>query len=256
MNLKYGLNPSPEPPALKFGTYLVPNLLPTIPQTFGRANLFPKDGWGTLKNAGIGAIGDCTVAGSMHAAMLWRKLAGVDVDFTDHDAQDDYSAITGYVPGDDSTDTGADMVAVAKYWQRTGFRDAVDQRHYIAAYLGGRDPPNWEHVYAGCYLFAVVGLSVRIPTSAPKQFEAGEPWHVVRGDSIEGYHFLPLFDRTAAGNGLVVTWGAQQEVTQQWLETYTFEVVYYISAEEMVNGETSEGFDMAALEGDLAIIGG
>lgn len=243
---KYGLKRSPEPPSLRFGAYLIPKKLPPIPATFGRANLFPKNGWLMLAND---SYGDCTVAGAMHAIMAWNKLGERHVPrFTDLDAKDDYFTITG------GQDTGADMVAVAKYWQRTGFRDAKVNRHRIAAYLAG-DPTKPENIAAGCYLFGVVGWGVEVPSSAQDQFTEGVPWDPVPGDTIEGYHFVPQIDRLPNGNDLIVTWGAAQEVTPKWRQAYLQEVVYYISEEEMADGETPEGFNMQALEDDLAIVG-
>lgn len=197
---------------------------------------------------GNDTIGDCTVAGAMHCVMLWNKLKGANVRFSTLDAQDDYFAITG------GSDDGADMVQVAKYWQATGFRDRQDSRHSIAAYLSG-DPGNFDHIYSGCYLFGCVGFGIEITSSAIPQFDNGEPWAPALDDSIEGYHFVPLIDRMPDGNALVVTWGAAQEVTPKWLSLHLKEVVYYISEEEMTNGETPEGFNMAALEDDLALLG-
>lgn len=243
---KYGLKPSPEPPSLRFGTYLVPKQLPPIPQAFGHYTVIPDSGWRMLAND---TLGDCTVAGAMHCVMLWNAIAGINIVFTNADARDDYFAITG------GADDGADMVQVAKYWQKTGFRDDQDSRHYIAAYMAV-DHLNPDHYYAASYLFGAVGLGVQIPSSAQDQFSAGEPWANVPGDSIEGYHYVPLVGRKANGNAVVVTWGAAQEVEQSWLDANLQEVVAMISIEEMVNGTTPEGFNVAALEDDLAVIAG
>lgn len=243
---KYGLNLSPQPPALRFGDYLIPRKLPTIPPSFGHYNLFPQKGWGMLMND---TLGDCTVAGAMHCVMLWNKIAGVGIRFTDLDAQDDYFAITG------GEDTGADMVAVAKYWHQTGFRDSVALRHRIGAYLAVNHLIP-ERYYTAAYLFAAVGLGVQIPSSAQQQFVDGKPWSYNAGDEIEGYHYVPLVGRRANGNAIVVTWGATQEVEQAWLDANLAEVVCMISEEELVDGKTPEGFNIAALEDDLDAIGG
>lgn len=244
-----GLVPSPVAPGLRFSTYLMAATLPSIPDTFGHQNLFPRVGYGMLGND---RVGDCTVAGAMHAVMLWNKIAGRNVNFTTLDAIDDYSAISGYRPGDPSTDNGADMVAVAKYWRQTGIRDNTATRHRITAYLGV-NVSLLDHVYAAAYLFDAVGLGVNITSSCEDQFDRGEPWSVVHSDSVEGMHFVPLISKSAAGLG-VVTWGAFQLITEEWLRANLVEVVAYLSEESLTNGKSAEGLDLSALQGDLEAV--
>src|SRR5438477_68368 len=124
MKYKTGLLRSPKPPRLVFSAYVEPSLLPPIPSTFGHRGLYPPRGWGMLGND---AIGNCGVAGPMHAVMLWRAVVNKRVLFTNIDAREDYFAITG------GGDTGVDMVQAAKYWQYTGFRDSMGNRHKILA---------------------------------------------------------------------------------------------------------------------------
>ncbi len=247
---KYGLNRMAELPRMRFGTYLRESQLLPIPATFGRTGLFPRVGWGMLGND---QFGDCTICGAMHASMCWNKIVGRDVRFTTLDAQEDYSAVTGYISGDDSTDTGADMQQVASYWRDIGMRDAHSNRHKIGAYLSG-NPDNFDHLYAGCYLLGPVGLGITVPQIAGQQFDAGEPWHIVPGSPDDGYHYVPLIDHMPNGNALVVTWGAQQEVEQAWLAKYLKEVVYYVSEEMLINGVSPQGFALVDLMDDLPIV--
>jgi hypothetical protein len=247
MNLKYGLIPAERPPDLRYSSYFLPHFLPSIPTYFGHQDVYPKDGWGMLKNGGHGAIGDCAVAGPMHCVMLWNKVASKHVRFTDADASEDYFALTG---GDD---TGVDMVTAASYWHKTGFRDSKNQRHKIFVYLGV-DPKNLEHVYSAAYLFGAVGLGIQVPSSAERQFIDGHPWTNVPGDKILGYHYVPLVGRVANGNAVVITWGRAQEVEQSWLGTNLRECVAMISQEFLIEGKSPEGFDWAALQDDLAYL--
>lgn len=245
MKYKTGLNRMAKPPELRFGSYLMESQLPPIPGTFNRAYLFPPDGWGMLGND---QYGDCTVAGAMHAIMLWNKMAGHSARFTALDATDDYFAITG---GDD---TGADMAQVADYWQHTGMRDRHAVRHKIGAYLLG-NPSNFDHLYAGCYILGPVGLGIEITRNSEAQFEnEHEPWHIVDGDEVIGYHYVPLIDRVN-GNAAVVTWGATQQIEQTWLAQHLKEVVFYVSPEDMVDGKSPQGFAMADLLMDLQVVG-
>jgi hypothetical protein len=250
MLFKTGLLPSPHPPALHFRSYMLRTLLPSVPAVFGHHNVYPKNGWLMLDND---RIGDCTVAGAMHCSMLWNKIAGKAVRFTDLDAQEDYSAITGYHKDDPASDTGADMVAVAKYWQQTGFRDSHANRHKIAVYMAV-DPKHLDRVFAAAYLFDAVGLGVQVRQSDETNFIDGHPWTGASHDPVVGYHYVPLIGRLANGNAVVVTWGGAQEVQHSWLEANLREVVAMISPEALVNGKSSEGFDFAGLIDDLKII--
>jgi hypothetical protein len=249
LDLKYGLLPAPQPPVLRFGSYLKTAQLRPVPAVFGHQSIYPADGWGMLLNGGHGAISDCTVAGAMHCAMLWNKIAGKDVSFTDTDASEDYFAITG------GTDTGADMVSAAQYWQKTGFRDATGARHKIFAFMAV-DPQNLDSVFRAAYEFDAVGLGIQMPSSAQRQFIYNRPWsNVLLGENIDGYHYVPLMGHAFNGNAVVVTWGRTQEVELSWLGRNLVECVAMISEEVLVGGKSPEGFDMSALQDDLDAIG-
>ena len=101
-------------------TILLPRLLT------GRIDLKPEAHnetvvarpWGELGND---KISDCTCAAVGHAEMLWAALYGGHLaDPTLDQVADAYSKVTGYVPGDRTTDKGADILSVLKYWQKTG----------------------------------------------------------------------------------------------------------------------------------------
>lgn len=234
MKYKTGLLSGP-PPMLRFGDYLKP-ALPPIPDAFGHQGLIgPKD-WGMLLND---TYGDCTVAGAMHCVMLWNKITGRGVHFTNLDAKEDYFTIT------DGADDGADMVQVAKYWQKTGFRDSLARRHKIVAYVSV--DPILSHIDAAAYLFDAVGLGIKVGQKEEDEFEAGEPW-LVPGP-VDGLHYVPMIGK--ADYRKIVTWGGLQDVGEDWLESNVDQVVAMISSEALMNGKSSEGFDMTALTTDL-----
>lgn len=246
---KCGLVPATEPPKLRFGSYFKAEALPTIPKTYGHYGLIPDKGWGLLAND---ILSDCTIAGAMHAVMLWNKMSGNRAIFSTLDAEDDYRDACGWIPSNPSTDTGGDIVSVAQYWQKTGMRDMLDRRHQIAAYMSV-DPTNLDHVDAAAYLFGAVGLGVQLTSSSENQFLNGQPWDIVSGDTDDEYHYVPLVGRAA--NRKVVTWGSIQDVTDNWIKRNLKECVAVISAESFISGKTLEGFDMAALQDDLEALG-
>ncbi len=245
MIYKTGLLPSPEPPALQLKSYLLPHLLPAVPAVFGHQIAYPARGWGMLAND---RVGDCTVAGAMHCIMLWNKIRGRTLTFTDRDARSDYYTITG------GEDIGVDMVTAARFWRNTGFRDASINRHKIAAYMAV-DPKNLEHVYEAAYLFNAVGLGVKIRESDGEAFMHGSPWQS-HSDAVVGYHYVPLIGRAANGNAVVVTWGGAQEVEQSWLGANLQECMAMVSEEDLMLGKSEEGFDINALLDDLGMING
>lgn len=239
-----GYRPSPNPSPLRFGAYVNAAALPATPQIFGHYSLIGAKAWGELDN---NRIGNCTIVGPMHCVMLWNAIAGQHIKFTALDADGDYAAVSGW-NGSLATDIGCDPTTVAEYWRTIGVRDCTDTRHKIASYFS-ISPTNIEHIYAAAYLFDAVGLCVNMPSSAEGQFDAGEPWTVVAGDTIEDGHYVPLVGRDASYSK-IVTWGALQDVTEEWLSKYLIEVVGIVSPEYLVNNKSPLGFDLGALMAD------
>ncbi len=187
-------------------------------------------------------IGDCTVAGAMHAVMLWRSVIDRPIRFTTLDATEDYFAITG------GKDVGADMVTVAQYWRDTGFRDSLANRHKILAYLHV-DAANLHNIDAACYLFDVVGLGVMVGNEEERAFINRQPWTNPRS-TTDTYHYVPMVGKDGKYR-YVVTWGGLQAITEEWFKAKVNEVVAVLSDENMISGKTLEGFDADALEADL-----
>lgn len=184
-------------------------------------------------------LADCTVAGAMHCVMLWNKIAGRDVGFSNLDAQDDYFAMTR------GKDTGVDMITQADYWRKTGFRDMTAQRHQIVAYVQVPNEP--DYIDAACYWFDAVGLGVVVGDSEEWAFIHHLPWSAP-GEGTE-YHYVPMVGKN--GYRKVVTWGGLQDIGPKWMESNVKEIVAMISREALLNGKSAEGFDMNALRTNL-----
>src|SRR3954470_24960803 len=93
----------------------VSQLLPKVPAEFGHEKDVEALGeqWGMLGNGpdntvkrGFGGAGDCVFAGGDHEHMMWNAEVGKKVAFTGANAISDYSAVTGYEIGNDTTDQG------------------------------------------------------------------------------------------------------------------------------------------------------
>lgn len=220
----------------------------------------PTTGWGmqpSSKNYGMlgnDRWGDCVIAGGMHESIVLNTEAGNPVPrFTMVDAQDEYTAITGFNPNDPSTDQGTDVQAAAAYRQKIGYRDSTGKRHKIVAYLA----VNADDLPLAAYTLGAAGWGLNVPGSAQDQFTSGQPWTFVPGDPIVGLHYVPLIGRTPGGNDVVITWAQSQEVTKPFYNAYFDEGAGYVS-QEFLNNSTHlspEQFDLAALKSFLAKFG-
>ncbi len=145
------------------------------------------------------------------------------------------------------------MQVAASYRRKTGVVDAAGHRHQVAAYLAIQ-PGNLVEHYQAMYLFGCVGIGIQFPASAMDQFNAGKPWSVVRGSSIEGGHCVSLVAKRSHLE--VVTWGKIQALTTGFLRKYNDESLAYVSLETLTNGRSLEGFDAAGLQAALAALKG
>lgn len=242
---------------LQFAYYRSSIPLPAHPKQFGHELLNPR-AWEMLGNGpddsvrpGFQGAGDCVFAGAAHETMMWNLEAGRTVRFTGANAIADYSAVTGYKIGDDSTDNGTDVRQALKYRQKVGIIDADGARHQIGPYLA-LEPGNVEHLYEALYLFGAVGIGIQFPGSAADQFDAGKPWSVVHGARIEGGHYIPMVAKRKTLD--CVTWGRTQPMTLGFYEKYCDEAWVTLSPEMLTAGKSLEGFDLAQLQADLTAL--
>lgn len=246
----------PDDRDLLFAEFRVAATLPKVPSRFGHGSAYSN--WKMLGNGpdssvepGFEGAGDCVFAGAGHETMLWNKLGGKTVTISGKNSISDYSAVTGYVIGDDNTDEGTDVRTALKYRQKTGIVDSKGNRHVIGAYLK-LQPKNWNQLMEASFIFGIAGIGFEFPDSAMDQFNEGQPWTVVQGAQIEGGHYVPVVGRTSAKNGGAVTWAKRQTITQDFYETYNDETWALVSQEELKNGKNERGFDYPSLVSALA----
>ena len=89
-------------PRLALRNYLTRNL-PTPPEAYDYSASAKACLSQIYKND---ILGDCTAAGAFHIAGTMLANADQPVPFTDDDVVAFYSAVSGYVPGDETTDNG------------------------------------------------------------------------------------------------------------------------------------------------------
>lgn len=204
--------------------------LAQAPRRFGHGFAFKGDAWGMLGNA---EAGDCCFAGGDHEEMLLAKvLRGIELQFSDDTALADYSAVTGYVRGDESTDNGTYVRDFMGYRQKVGLVDVAGERHRIGPYVR-IDAHKWDDLIAAVYTFGVVGIGFSFPASAWDQFDRGEKWSYVPRSPIEGGHYVPVvgsMDRYTEATCL--TWSRRQVLTREFYESLSDEAFAYVPVRE------------------------
>lgn len=246
--LKLGKRPAePSPKDLRFADYVIRPKVKQAPKGFGHHPMVQRP-WGMLKND---ELGDCEIARQLHATMLANATAGNQVEFTDQEAVRVYSAVTGYVPGDPSTDNGTYMRDCLSFARKHGVVDSAGVNHKIGAYLS-IDPKDTALLLRALWLCDQVAIGFEVPQSAMDQFGQGRPWTVVPGSPTIGGHAIEVVARPAAEGLTAVTWGRLQRLSFGFYRAYNDEAWAVISPEAIAGGHTLEGFDLAALETDLA----
>jgi len=203
-------------------------------------------------------IGDCTIAGAAHmfAAMSIYGGHGEPL-FSDQEIITAYSAVSGYVPGDPSTDNGAVMQDVLNYLKTTGMTDATGRLHKIAGYAAFGNPADEILLAQVLNTFGSVYVGVNLPQSAEDEFANGQPWDWQPSSPIAGGHCIALQERSVGGIGVLryVTWGAVQHTTRGFQRHYAEEAWCVVSEDWVTaNGDSIEGLDLEQLLSDLQYV--
>lgn len=195
-------------------------------------------------------LGDCVCAGAAHETLHWNLEGGLPVTISDSNVLAMYSAVAGYDPNDPSTDQGTDMSVAASWRRKTGLVDSEGRTHKVAAYMS-LTPKNATQLRQAIYHFGAVGVGVKFPSTAMKQFEAGLPWTPVCWATIEGGHYVAAvgYDSHYV---YVMTWGKLQKMSWSFYTKYNDEAFAYLSTEMLKDGTSPEGFKIDQLQTALA----
>ena len=257
-HLKLGRNPvRHDARTLRLARYLDDAVvLPTLPPSCDLTAAVPS--WPMYDND---RLGDCTWAAAAHMVQAWTAANG-SVYTPDPSLVDLAYWQTGQPPSTTGTpggptDTGRVELDVLNYWRQHGFGGAPDRSAPITAYVAV-DPRNTEHVRASIYLFGGCYLGVALPITAQRQ----RVWDVVGDPATDpdsapgswGGHAVPELAYDSAGNLKVITWGAPLQMTQAFHDTYVDEAYAIIAPDWLPSGKTPQGFDLAALQADLAAL--
>ena len=200
---------------------------------------------------GNDTLGDCTCAAAGHQIQAWTADAQKkEVDVSDAAVLTMYEAVSGYRPGHPDTDNGAVELDVLKYWRKTGIGG-----HRIGAFMAV-SPQSTMLVKDGVYLFGSIYTGIELPITAQRQ----KVWDVPPGGAVgNGYpgswggHAVPVLDYGMRGL-TCVTWGALQQMTWAFVQTYMSEAYAILSQDFLNAGKAPNGFDLAQLQADLSAL--
>jgi hypothetical protein len=198
-------------------------------------------------------VGDCTCAAVGHIVnQLTFYGSGTEVQPPEGDVLAMYSAITGYVPGDPSTDQGAYCQDVLSYWRKHGLSG-----HKIVAFAA-LDVSDLTEIKQAIHLFGTVYVGMSVTDAAEDAFDRGQVWDVARRARNLGGHCVPV---GAYGNGRFgfVTWASEAQMTEAYWRQNVDEAWAVLDADGLTKaggyfaGATSFyalGQDFAALTGE------
>jgi hypothetical protein len=239
----------PDPRTFDMMNYVdLATVLPKIPSgPVGHGSVFPTNS-GILAND---RVGDCVVAGTMHAIMQANILGGHPANFTSNLAVKTYSKWTGYIPGDQATDKGTDPVFAARQWQHNGVVDTTGNVHRIIAYFT-IPTGHFDALRAALYLFDFAGICLNLPESAQTQFPSRK-WTYDPASPVEGGHFTLALNDDGANTELS-TWGSTVDADREFMSKQGSLWLGYVTTESLVNGKSAEGFAIGELLEDVAAV--
>lgn len=203
------------------------------------------------KMLGNDRLGDCVCAGAAHIEMGWQAVANAGTPFvpTDDQVIADYSAVAGYVPGDESTDRGTNMLDALHYGLRKGFVGRPLWQTFATL-----DVQNVDQVKAAIYLFGGVYIGFSVPQSLAHDTSL-PVWRVIQGDvpSGEGHCVVPVgYGRSGLA---LVSWGAIYHMTWDfWLQNV--DEAYCVVSKDWLkaSGVSPTGLDLDGLLQDAQAI--
>lgn len=236
----------PARPQLRLEDYVTADL-PEPPESVDWQAPVDATGWPMYLND---QIGDCTFAEIGHHIQLVTKAAtGTAVQVSDTAVLTGYEAVSGYRPGDPSTDVGCRIADVMDYWLKTGVGG-----HKILAHASIH-PSNTKLVRQAIALFGGVSIGMNVPQSAEDQFNNGEPWTYVRGSRSLGGHCV-LLGAYGPKKWKVITWAAEQEMDDVFYQHEVDEIRLPVTTEWFKDGKSPTGIDIQALGADYAALTG
>lgn len=193
-------------------------------------------------------IGDCTTAAAGHMIEAWSAAShGTAVEVSDAAVVDAFDHVKVVDPA--TGEEGAVELDVLTYWRKSGIGG-----HRIGAFarVAVHDA---ALVRSAAYLFGGLYIGLALPLSAQTQQEwdwTGSLTGPARPGSWGG-HAVDIVGY-AADALTIVTWGALKRMTWSFWDRYVDECYGILSDDFLNQGKAPNGFDLAALKADLALV--
>jgi hypothetical protein len=229
---------------LKLGDFIAPTL--AYPEACDLTEGLASD----EDDLGNTSIGLCALAAPAHKVRWLDQLRRVPPRVDTDKVVAQYSALTGYVPGDDSTDNGTYALDVFRTWRKSGLFGlppvtAFAQVNYLDA----------EEVAKATFLAGGVFLCL----SLPKRVRDGDPrdvdvWDVPLGGDFGGElggHMVWLHGSCCN------SWGRQIVVTPELIAARTYDAFVAFGEDDLLpGGRAFSGLDLAGLRAAVAAVTG
>jgi hypothetical protein len=224
---------------LQFARYLNTRRLPTPPGQIDHASRLPAN----IGVMGNDQYGDCAVAAPGHMVQSWSVYADYPVQtISDAEILKAYFILS-------PNDQGCYMLDVLNYWRKTGV--GVDK---IEAFVETAAASVTQAQLAIQY-FGSIFIGMGLP-----DVNTFGPWNVKKptwpANPMNGHAVCLLGYNNTTEMFKVATWGEVWDMSYDWFKKYVDES-YAVLNDLSLNatGLTPEGFDLAALNNDLAHLG-
>lgn len=235
---------------LKYGSYFDAAKLPGIPIESDFPNAAPL---GMLLND---ELGNCVMAARLHMRMIWLKSKGSIYVPTDKEALTDYERVGDYIPGDDSTDNGCDMLTSLTDWKNVGIGSAKSK---ILAFAEV-DHTNEDMMRHASYWFGGLFIGIAMPAAAQNMNNTHDGW-VDPPATLEGiWQPNSWGGHCIGGAGMgrkhidTMTWGERIPMQLGYAGAYVDECYAVWSEEFLPADATIDGFAAKDLLSDVSNI--
>jgi hypothetical protein len=193
-------------------------------------------------------IGDCTIAAAGHMIEAWTAAARAEaVEIAERAVLKAFDQVKVVDPA--TGEEGAVELDVLKYWRAAGIAG-----HTIGGFARVSTADHGL-LKTAAYLFGGLYIGLQLPLTAQEQRiwdwsgKLGGP----AAPGSWGGHAVDVVSYDQAGL-TVVTWGSLQLLTWAFWDRYCDEAYCILSPDFLNSGEAPNGFDVAALERDLALV--
>jgi hypothetical protein len=228
---------------LSLARYVDHLVLPAPPRSF--AETAKVGSWPMYAND---RVGDCTIAAAGHMIEAWTAaVRGQAVVITEQAVLGAFEHVKRIDPL--TGEEGAIELEVLQYWRKQGIGE-----HTIGAYARV-SVHNQRLVETGAWLFGGLYIGVQLPLTAQEQ-DVWDWTGSLSGDAKPGSWGGHAVDVVAYDRqGLtIVTWGRLKQMTWEFWDRYCDEAYVLLSEDFLAVGKAPNGFDLAALKADLALV--